>query len=79
MPGLNRTGPEGQGSRTGRQMGRCTLPAKKSNEQSNQESLQDNLKQDESLEYGGLRGFGRLHGRGRVRGKGRGMGKNRGR
>lgn len=26
MPGFDRTGPQGQGSRTGRQMGKCVTP-----------------------------------------------------
>ena len=33
MPGFNRTGPEGQGSRTGRGLGKCNPNNQKSDEQ----------------------------------------------
>jgi hypothetical protein len=49
MPGLDRTGPQGQGSRTGRQLGRCTP--------------RDN-QPDESPEAENLTGKGKLPGRG---------------
>ena len=71
MPGLDRTGPEGRGSRTGRGMGKCNPDS-----QSNGSDTTSNDVQDE-------RGFGRGFGRGRAQGKdrftggGRGLGRNR--
>jgi hypothetical protein len=71
MPGLDRTGPEGQGSRTGREMGKCTS-------QSEAPSIQD--RDSENEHFKGLgRGLGRGPGKGRGRGLGRGPGKGRGR
>ena len=67
MPGLDRTGPESRGSRTGRGFGNCR-PDSKSNEM-------DNTSQDVQDD----RGFGRgkAQGRNRFRGGGRGLGRNR--
>jgi hypothetical protein len=39
MPGLNRTGPEGQGSQTGRGLGKCN-PNKKINQSETNETMQ---------------------------------------
>jgi hypothetical protein len=67
MPGLDRTGPEGQGSRTGRQMGKC---ASKSEEATDQ-----NMDMEDVRGRGPGRGFGRGLGKGRGRGFGRGRGR----
>ena len=72
MPGFDRTGPEGQGSRTGRQMGKCS---NSDNSESGQEPL---------MGRGPGRGMGRGVGkaaskaarRGTGRGPGRGLGRN---
>lgn len=61
MPGLDRKGPEGKGSQTGRKMGRCN---------SNNGIVPENEVQGESLEKGRGRGLGL--GRGRKQGLGRG-------
>jgi len=74
MPGFDRTGPEGQGSRTGRQMGKCS---NKDNSASGQEA---------PVGRGPGRGMGRGAGRaaerfaakGTRRGAGRGPGRNSG-
>jgi len=57
MPGFDRTGPEGQGSRTGRAMGKCNP---KNQEQGDEITGAENQK-----EYGYGRGQGRGQGRGR--------------
>ncbi|MFC2138582.1 DUF5320 domain-containing protein [Bacteroidota bacterium] len=71
MPGFDRTGPEGQGSRTGRAMGKCN-PENRKNK---------NVSEDEDFVPGrGLRlGLGRRFGRGSGKGVGRGMGRGYGR
>ncbi|RLD99650.1 MAG: hypothetical protein DRJ13_09690 [Bacteroidetes bacterium] len=75
MPGFDRTGPEGQGSRTGRQMGKCS---------NNENSTSGN---DYQMGQGLGRGMGREVGkaasraakRGTGRGLGRGLGRGTGR
>ena len=62
MPGLDRTGPEGQGSRTGRQMGKC---APKQEESDGENGF------GKALGRGRGRGFGKGPGRGLGR-RGRG-------
>jgi len=75
MPGLDRTGPEGKGSRTGRGLGKCNPPATTDGP--------DTVSGDQQHEWGSGRGFGNRFGRGgpkgrnRFRGGGRGSGKNR--
>ena len=71
MPGLDRTGPEGRGSRTGRGFGNCN-PDSQSNEM-------DTTSKDVQDDRGFRRGFGRgkAQGRNRFRGGGRGLGRNR--
>jgi hypothetical protein len=64
MPGFDKTGPLGKGTRTGRGFGKCN-PAQGENPDENSEPL-----------FG--RGMGRGRG-GRGRGLGRGMGRGRGR
>jgi hypothetical protein len=61
MPNQDRTGPEGQGSRTGRGLGKCNPD----NEDSNQSK-------GKGLGRGQGRGFGRRQGKGSGRGLGRG-------
>jgi len=65
MPGFDRTGPEGQGSQTGRRLGKCNPNNQESSEQS------------DVKEY--PRGLGRRFGRGMGRGFGRGAGRGLGR
>ena len=65
MPSLDRTGPEGQGSMTGRKMGKC---ASKNAQDSNVE-----INNDQGL------GMGRRGGQGLGRGLGRGLGNGLGR
>ena len=68
MPGLNQTGPMGQGSMTGRRMGRCTnFGASKKDEE---RTASENQTGRESENLTG-RGFGFGRGRGL---RGRGMG-----
>ncbi len=71
MPGLDRSGPEGQGSRTGRQMGKCT---NNENSTSGQEP-----QMGQGLGRGMGRGAGRAANRASRRGTGRGLGRGPGR
>jgi len=78
MPGFNQTGPMGQGSMTGRKMGKCTNFGAQGQEQTSNDA-QDNT---QNLSQGfGRGGMGRGMGRGMARGfgGGRGMGRGRGR
>lgn len=72
MPGLNQTGPEGQGSMTGRKMGRCTNYDRnfKKTENTSPEKQNDNSP-DSLPERGFCFGLRRV---GSGRGRGRGMG-----
>ncbi len=72
MPGFDRTGPEGKGSRTGRSLGRCNP--------NNNVSNADNPETDFPVGTGRGRGLGRgFAGGGRGAGRGRGFGAGRGR
>ena len=71
MPGFDQTGPEGQGSMTGRRMGRCTNYGRNFKKTENTSSEERN---DNSPEYLPGRGFG-LRRVGSGRGRGRGMGR----
>jgi len=78
MPGLNQTGPMGQGPMTGRRMGRCTnFGSNFRNTDETKENPNENLPEEfngRGFGYGrgrGGRGFGMGRGRG---GRGRGMG-----
>jgi hypothetical protein len=71
MPGLDRTGPEGKGSRTGRQMGKCA------NKDSSDPDPETPLGREPGSGLG--RGLGRGMGRGMGRGAGRGAGRTSGR
>lgn len=64
MPGLDRKGPQGDGPKTGRGLGKCNPDKKNQDENSG------------NAEYG--QGLGRRTGRGQRagRGRGRGMGNN---
>lgn len=79
MPGLDRTGPEGQGSRTGRQMGKCAPRTKASTDPSDPDDSPQNITQQEGFGRLQDRGPGRGAGRGAGRGTGKGRGRNRGR
>ena len=69
MPGFNQTGPMGQGSMTGRRMGRCTNYGANLKNQTPTESETQNNPDTETT---GGRGFGFGRGRG---GAGRGLGR----
>lgn len=81
MPGLNQKGPMGQGSMTGRRMGRCTnfganqqkadAASEATNEETTESKTEAQLPED-SLGRG--MGFGREMGMGRGMGFGRGRG-----
>ena len=71
MPGFNRTGPEGKGSRTGRGLGKCNPDS-----QSNGADTSSTNSPDERGLGRGL-GRGRAQGRNNFRGSGRGSGRNR--
>ncbi|RPH31287.1 MAG: hypothetical protein EHM93_14200 [Bacteroidales bacterium] len=73
MPNFNQTGPMGQGSMTGRRMGRCTNNG--ANLKSNEVTTSENLTEKQPLSpMGRGAGFGLGRG-GRGRGMGRGMGR----
>ncbi len=87
MPGLNSTGPEGQGPRTGRQMGNCKPRKGSDDAQNNISSSDEGVNQGNQYfagrgpgkgrGIGGGRGFGGFGG-GRGLGRGRGFGRGRG-
>jgi hypothetical protein len=83
MPGLDRTGPQGEGPRTGRQMGRCAPPSDKKENLKSQDGAAGPDTGSVNPEEMEGRGFGRLAGRqpgwGTGRGTGRGMGRGIGR
>jgi hypothetical protein len=73
MPGFDQTGPEGQGSMTGRRMGRCTNYGRNFKKTENTSSPAQN---GNPLENFQVRGFGvGLRRSGWVTGKGRGRGR----
>ncbi|MBN1952791.1 MAG: DUF5320 domain-containing protein [Bacteroidales bacterium] len=65
MPGFDRTGPEGQGSQTGRRLGKCNPNARKTENQQNADEFS--------------MGLGLRRGRGASRGSGMGNGRKQGR
>ncbi len=71
MPNLNGRGPNGEGPRTGRQLGKCNPVQKESNEQ------ESSLNTTPPLRNGA--GLGRGAGAGNRPGKGMGQGNGRGR
>lgn len=82
MPGQDRTGPQGQGSRTGRGLGKC-LPKEEKNDST--ESISQELLKDRnsitgpgSSELQNPQGKGRGHGGGGM-GNGKGLGRGNGR
>ncbi len=78
MPGLNGTGPMGQGPRTGRGMGNCQ-PANNVDADVNvNETVQANTAAPPTF-WGLGRGMGRGRGMGCGMGRGRGMGRGMGR
>ena len=71
MPGFDRTGPEGQGSQTGRKMGKCNP---------NNQDTNEHLDVKETLSGLGRRfGHGMGKGLGLGRGAGKGLGRRKGR
>ena len=77
MPNLNRRGPNGEGSRTGRGLGRCN-PQNKG--KTDEEILRDRTENDSNQEifYGRGRQLGYGQGRGLDRGNGLGLGRGQG-
>lgn len=73
MPGEDRKGPQSQGPRTGRGLGRCNDSRNEAN------PTDDQLTTENRLNPGLGRGPGRGPGRGLGRGPGRGGGRGRGR
>jgi hypothetical protein len=73
MPGFDRTGPEGQGSQTGRKMGKCNPNNQGTNEQLDVNETSRGL----GRRFG--QGIGRGFGRGTGKGAGRGLGRRNGR
>ena len=75
MPGFDRTGPEGEGSRTGRQMGKCARPA---TDTKNNDSQEEQAPEGRGLglKRGAPRGQGRGLGAGKRPGRGAGRGRN---
>ncbi|HBH47889.1 MAG TPA: hypothetical protein DDX98_04580 [Bacteroidales bacterium] len=72
MPGFDRTGPKGQGSQTGRKLGKCNPPKEDSSEQLDANETRSG--KGRRLGRGVGKGFGlsREAGRGLGRRKGRG-------
>ena len=77
MPGLDRTGPGGQGSQTGRRQGRCSSPNR--NVKQTTDSLDfERTGRGRGFRQGGGKDFGSLHGNGFSDNAGRGRGRRRG-
>jgi len=74
MPGLNQTGPMGQGSMTGRRMGRCTNFGASARKEETLPDAGKSENQPENFQERGLGFRGGIGGGGRGRGRGRGMG-----
>jgi hypothetical protein len=70
MPGFDKTGPEGQGSQTGRELGKCNPNKRKSNEQLDVNENGGRMRRRRG------RGIGRRSGSGK--GLGRGLGRRAG-
>ncbi|MGD9995214.1 MAG: DUF5320 domain-containing protein [Salinivirgaceae bacterium] len=77
MPGLNQSGPMGQGAMTGRQMGKCTNFGEKVKDQPAPAENQAETPIRYRMGFGGGQGRGRGQGR-RSLGRGAGMRFNRG-
>jgi len=75
MPGFDRTGPQGQGSRTGRAMGKCNPD----NKNGKNEVIEQDFLPGRGLRLGLGRRSGRSSGRVSGRGAGRGLGMDYGR
>lgn len=75
MPGLNRRGPNGEGSRTGRGLGRCNPQNKGKTEE---EILQSRMENNSNEEFFYGRDQQQGYGMGRRRGRGNGLGLGRG-
>lgn len=73
MPGLDSTGPEGQGSRTGRQMGNCVSKQEEGTEKKLAPNTSDSTGRGQGYGKGRRKGLGR----GRRLGLGRGFGHGR--
>jgi hypothetical protein len=76
MPGLDTTGPKGQGSRTGRQMGNCVSKQKESTEQELTPDTIESTGRSRGSGRGRRKGLGRGRGFGLGRGIGHGRNKN---
>lgn len=75
MPRRDGTGPDGQGSRTGRGLGMCGTRGNQANNASSQ-NVNNGTSSFWGFGRGLARGLGRAFGRGSRRGGGRGMGRN---
>lgn len=79
MPGMNGTGPAGEGPRTGWGSGRCRPPKKQQKEESQvEETGEEGVESAPEPAPGFGGGQGRRRGRGQGQGRGRGRGRGRG-
>ena len=74
MPGFDRTGPEGQGSQTGRKLGKCN-PTRNTDEQSGADVATRGM----GMRRGMGRGMARGNQFGKTKGQGNGFGRRSGR
>ncbi len=65
MPGFDRTGPEGKGSRTGRAMGKCNPKSSQTKANEDVENLEKERKSGRGLRRGAGERTGKGQGRGR--------------
>lgn len=79
MPGLDHKGPQGEGPRTGRQMGNCRPKADVNQSQTENPVQGAGLRGGPGFGRGAGRGFGRGSGKGFGRGFGKGFGRGFGR
>jgi len=75
MPRFDRTGPEGQGSQTGRKLGKCNPNNQGTTEQPDSKETTNGLGRRSGPAMGKLFGFGRVTGRGAGQGSGRRKGR----
>ena len=72
MPGFDKSGPQGQGSMTGRKIGRCTnFGQPNSKEETSQNSNNEQFREPDQVGFGQGMRRGMQGGRGRGRGFGR--------
>jgi hypothetical protein len=71
MPGFDRTGPEGKGSRTGRGLGKCNPNTQNKDDTEVADELRNGLRMRRG------RGLAKRVGLGRGKGRGRGLGRGK--